>query len=117
MTQTQAASIQVKKGGQLTHGTRRPHLRQLGDLLAHLQVQVLGVFHSDAGLEGHGAGCGGRAEFALSGRAVILLPARPGRHLQRDVSDASEEASWAGAATDVAAPGPNHGKYSEQTAS
>lgn len=39
--------------------TCRPHLRQLGDLLAHLQVQVLGIFHSDAGLEGHGAGCGG----------------------------------------------------------
>lgn len=34
-----------------------PYLGQLGDLLAHLQVQVLGIFHSDAGLEGHAAGC------------------------------------------------------------
>lgn len=33
-----------------------PYLRQLGDLLAHLQVKVLGIFHSDAGLEGHAAG-------------------------------------------------------------
>lgn len=61
-----------------------PHLGQLGDLLAHLQVQVLGVLHGHAGLEGHGAGSGGRgAELARSGGAVVLLPARPGRHLPR----------------------------------
>lgn len=69
---------------------RQPYLGQLGDLLAHFQVQVLGIFHSDPGLEGHAAGCWGWTEFPLTGRAVILLPARPGRHLQRDVSDAPD---------------------------
>lgn len=60
-----------------------PYLRQLGDLLAHLQVQVLGVLHGD--------GRRGRGEFPLTGGAVVLLPTRPGRHLHDDASDARRD--------------------------
>lgn len=51
-------------------------------------MQVLGIFHGDAGLKGH-AGCRGWSKFPLTGGAVILLPARPSRHLHCDASDAS----------------------------
>lgn len=54
----QVGALHTDGGSHLQTGPgTEPYLGQLGDLLAHLQVQVLGIFHSDAGLEGDAAGC------------------------------------------------------------